>query len=208
MTSPGDYQFSMAHKGLTRLYRVHVPASYRADSPAPLLMAFHGGGGDMNYQANDTHYGLISLSEAKGAVLVFPNGFSKLRSGKFATWNAGHCCGDARDKDIDDVGFVRQILADVTRQLSIDRQRVYATGMSNGAMMAYRLACEMPDAFKAIATVAGTDNTQGCTPAVPVSVLHIHAQNDDRVLFNGGVGSTQPLRAHAPTGAPNCWCVL
>jgi polyhydroxybutyrate depolymerase len=188
MTSPGDYQFSMAHGGLTRLYRVHVPASYRAASPAPLLMAFHGGGGDMNYQANDTYYGLISLSQAKGAVLVFPNGFSKLRSGKLATWNAGNCCADARDKDIDDVGFVRQILAEVTRQLSIDRQRVYATGMSNGAMMAYRLACEMPDTFKAIAAVAGTDNTQRCTPTAPVSVLHIHAQNDDRVLFNGGAG--------------------
>jgi polyhydroxybutyrate depolymerase len=60
--------------------------------------------------------------------------------------------------------------------------------MSNGAMFSYRLACEMPEAFRAIAPVAGTDNTVTCTPASPVSVLHIHARNDTHVLFTGGAG--------------------
>lgn len=185
---PGDYTFSIVHGGLTRKYRVHVPRSYNAESPAPLLMAFHGGGGDMDHQANDQYYGQVSKSESAGFVAVFPNGFSKLPSGKFATWNAGACCGEARDRQVDDVGFVRQIISRVSGQLTIDPKRIYATGMSNGAMMAYRLACEMPDTFAAIAAVAGTDNTTQCTPKVPISTLHIHAQNDDRVLFNGGAG--------------------
>jgi polyhydroxybutyrate depolymerase len=188
MDQPGDYTFTLEHGGLTRKYRVHVPRSYNAASPAPLLLAFHGGGGTMDLQASDESYGLSSKSETAGFVAIFPNGYSKLPSGKFATWNAGNCCGDARDRNVDDVGFVRKIIRDVSAQLHIDPTRIYATGMSNGAMMAYRLACEMPDTFAAIATVAGTDNTSQCAPKNPISVLHIHAQNDDRVLYNGGAG--------------------
>lgn len=185
---PGDHEFTLEHGGLTRLYRVHVPATYQPATPAPLLLALHGGGGNMDYQADDARYGLISLSEQHGIVLVFPNGFSKRSSGKFATWNAGRCCGDARDKEVDDVGFIRRIVERLTQQMNIDRQRVFATGMSNGAMMSYRLACEMPEVFKAIAAVAGTDNTRSCNPKSPVAVLHIHARNDSHVLFGGGAG--------------------
>jgi polyhydroxybutyrate depolymerase len=60
--------------------------------------------------------------------------------------------------------------------------------MSNGGMMAYRLACEMADTFRAVASVTGTDGTLSCTPTRPISVLHIHAKNDDHVLFDGGAG--------------------
>ncbi|MEQ1722916.1 MAG: poly(3-hydroxybutyrate) depolymerase, partial [Pseudobdellovibrio sp.] len=65
---------------------------------------------------------------------------------------------------------------------------IFATGMSNGAMMAYRLACELPETFAAIAGVAGTDNTTECKSSKPISVLHIHAKDDDHVLFDGGAG--------------------
>jgi polyhydroxybutyrate depolymerase len=184
----GDYLFKIEHDGLTRMYRVHVPAKYDPASAAPLLFAFHGGGGNMEFQANDTNYGLVTLSEKEGAIVVFPNGTSKLKSGMFATWNAGNCCGDARDNKVDDVGFVRKIVANLTHQMNIDKNRIYATGMSNGAMMSYRLACEMPDVFTGIAAVAGTDNTQLCHPAKPISILHIHAKNDSMVLFTGGAG--------------------
>lgn len=184
----GDYTFSMKHGGLERMYRVHVPKSHVPGKPAPLVFALHGGGGSMDYQANDAYYGLITKSEQEGFVAVFPNGFSKLRSGKFATWNAGTCCGGARDENVDDVGFIRQVVADVSRRVNVDRGRIYATGMSNGGLMSYRLACEMSDVFAAIAPVAGTDNTRSCSPSRPVSVLHIHARNDDHVLFEGGAG--------------------
>lgn len=187
---PGDYTFSIVHDGLTRLYRVHVPQRYSATTAAPLVLAFHGGGGDMNYMAMDKYYGLISKAEAAGFVVVFPNGFSRLNSGKFATWDAGTCCAAARDQKVDDVGFVRQIIGNVTQQLNIDRKQIYATGMSNGGMLTYRLACEMADTFKAIASVAGTDNTTNCSPKEPIAILHIHARNDDHVLFNGGAGKT------------------
>ena len=188
ITRPGDHVFTIMHGNLARKYRVHVPKSYDPATPAPVLFALHGGGGNMDYQANDQRYGLISASEQKGFIAVFPNGYSKLRSGRFATWNAGACCGDARDEHIDDVGFIKQVVDDVTRKLNVDRHRFFAAGMSNGGMMSYRLACELSDTFSAIAAVAGTDNTMACQPAKPISILHIHARNDDHVLFNGGAG--------------------
>lgn len=192
ITKPGDYTFTIQHDGLKRMYRVHVPAKVDPAVPAPLLFALHGGGGNMDFQADDARYGLIGKADSEGFVVVFPNGYSKLKSGKFATWNAGTCCGVARDENIDDVGFIRQVAANVTRQMNIDRSRVFATGMSNGAMMSYRLACDMSDVFKAIAPVAGTDNTPHCNPKNAVAVLHIHAKNDDHVLFNGGAGPKVP----------------
>jgi polyhydroxybutyrate depolymerase len=197
ITQPGDHSFTLNHQGLVRKYRVHVPASYAstAKKASPLVMAFHGGGGNMDIQADDTYYGLITQSERSGYVIVFPNGHSRLRSGKLATWNAGICCGKARDENIDDVGFVRAVLADVQQRLNIDKARIFATGMSNGGMLSYRLACDMADTFKAIAAVAGTDGTLNCTPSRPVSVLHIHARDDDRVLFNGGSGSASDTHA-------------
>ncbi|BCO27535.1 hypothetical protein MIZ03_2423 [Rhodoferax lithotrophicus] len=188
INQPGDYRFTLMHDGLRRMYRVHVPHRYTPQTPVPLLVALHGGGGNLDYQADDSTYGMISQSEREGFVVVFPNGYSRLESGKFATWNAGNCCAAARDEQVDDVGFIREMVSRITHQMSIHPQRIYATGMSNGAMMSYRLACEMSDVFTAIAAVAGTDNTRVCQPTKAVSVLHIHAQDDRHVLFNGGAG--------------------
>lgn len=188
ITAPGRYELRLRHDGLDRMAIIHVPRNWQSTSPTPVLMALHGGGGGALYQADDANYGLITKSEQAGFIAVFPNGISNASSGLLATWNAGHCCGRARDQQVDDVGFLKAVIADLGRRLRIDAARVYATGMSNGGMMAYRLACEASDVFRGIAAVAGTDNTRNCRPATPVPVLHIHARDDDRVLFEGGAG--------------------
>jgi polyhydroxybutyrate depolymerase len=192
--APGDHPLTVRHEGRERGFIVHVPASYRAERPVPLVLALHGGGGSMEVMARDRLYGLVSQSEASGWIVVFPNGFSRL-GGKLATWNAGICCGAARDRASDDVGFLRAVVADVQQRMSVDPQRIFATGMSNGGMMSYRLACEASDVFRAIAAVAGTDGTAECRPGRPVPVLHIHARDDDRVLFGGGSGSASDTHA-------------
>jgi polyhydroxybutyrate depolymerase len=186
--SPGDHVRTLVHDGFKRQYLVHVPKGYNPTKPTPLVVAMHGGGGNLEIQANDTYYGLIGKSEGSGTIVVFPNGYSRRKTGKLATWNAGECCGAAQEEGIDDVGFIRAMLAELQAQLNIDSKRIYATGMSNGGMMSYRLACEMSDVFRAIAPVAGTDNTRTCHPTSAVSVLHIHALNDTHVSFNGGAG--------------------
>lgn len=187
-SAPGDFAYAIEFGGHKRLYRVHVPASYSPDTPVALVFALHGGGGNMDLQANDAYYGQIAQAEKDGYVVVFPNGYSRLPGGKLATWNAGNCCGAARDKGSDDVGLVREIVRRLKTTLNVDPKRIYANGMSNGAMMAYRLACEASDVFTAIAAVAGTDNTASCVPTKAVSVLQIHARDDEMVLFNGGAG--------------------
>lgn len=186
--NPGDYTFVFSHGGFERYYKVHVPEKYSPKTATPLLIAMHGGGGDMEVQSSDEYYKQISTSNAEGYIVVFPNGYSQFKSGKIGTWNAGKCCAFARDKNIDDVGFIKEMITHLQNQLNIDRTKIFADGMSNGGMMAYRLACEMPDTFKAIASVAGTDGTTSCNPKKPISILHIHAKDDDHVLFTGGAG--------------------
>lgn len=187
LTSGKKHVLKVSHDDLDRYYSVYVPKKYDAKKPAPLLFVFHGGGGNMEIQSTEKFYKQISKSEEAGFIVVFPNGYSKFQSGVLATWNAGNCCGDARDKKVDDVGFIRLVLDTLSKQLNVDRNRIFATGMSNGAMMSYRLACEMPETFKAIAAVAGTDNTTQCYDK-KISILHIHAKDDDHVLFHGGIG--------------------
>ena len=181
-------QYSFSIGGKKRFYLIHLPKNLNKKQSAPLVVALHGGGGNMNIQANDEYYKLISQSDKSGAIVVFPNGFSRLPRGKFATWNAGNCCAAARDKKSDDVGFIREVVKRVSKENNIDKEKVFAIGMSNGGMMSYRLACEASDLFKAIAAVAGTDNTINCSPKNAVSILHIHALDDDHVFFKGGLG--------------------
>ncbi|MBX3611891.1 MAG: hypothetical protein KF871_18510 [Hydrogenophaga sp.] len=191
--APGTHRMELVHGGLTRYYLVHMPQRL---SPQPrLVLAFHGGGGHAEIMARDRLYGLVEQSELSGDVLVFPSGYSRWPRGRLATWNAGLCCGEARDRNVDDIGFVRALLDHLRTQWAYDARRVYAIGMSNGGMLAHRLACEMPGTFAAIGAVAGTDGTPRCVPSKPVSVLHIHARDDDRVLFGGGSGSASATHA-------------
>ena len=185
---PGDYDFSLKVGSATRKYLIHIPNSYKKIIQAPLVMAFHGGLGNSSTMTNDERFQWISKSNAEGFIVAFPNGASRRADGTLATWNAGNCCGYAVESKSDDVGFVKEVIKDVESKFNINKNKVFATGMSNGGMMDYRLACEMSDTFSAIASVAGTDNFDGCIFKKPISIMHIHSLVDQHVLFNGGCG--------------------
>lgn len=187
MIGAGDYEYTVMLGDVERRYLIHVPSTYEKQQAMPLVLYYHGGGGNMNHSARA--YGWKETADREGFIIAFTNGDSRLPQDKFATWNAGNCCGYARDAKIDDVGYTKVVLKDIESKFSIDTNRIFATGMSNGGIMSYRLACEMADTFRAVASVAGTDGMTTCTPTRPISVLHIHAKDDDHVLFDGGAGT-------------------
>jgi polyhydroxybutyrate depolymerase len=179
---PGDHTRSIPVDRRTRTYLVHVPPSYDGSEPFPVVVAFHGGLSRAETMIRDT--GLNEKADKAGFIVVYPNGTS--RYGRLLTWNAGNCCGYAMRHNVDDVGFVRALLDDLARVAAIDPNRVYATGYSNGAMMAYRLASELSSRIAAIAPVAGPMGTLACNPDRSLSVIHFHGTDDPFAPFHGG----------------------
>jgi polyhydroxybutyrate depolymerase len=173
--------------GVSRDYELHLPNGRAPSEPAPLVLVFHGGGGNA---ANATRMsGMNERADAEGFIVAYPNG-SGPRPDVLLTWNAWKCCGPALDKNVDDVGFVRALVDDLARRYPVDRKRVYATGFSNGAMLTYRLGCELGDVFAAIAPVAGALDNYDCGTGPKVSVIAFHGTADKHILFGGGVPVT------------------
>lgn len=176
---------SLLHEGVERTYLLHLPPAYDGRSPYPLVIAMHGGFGSAeNLQR------MSRLSEAADTlnfVVVYPEGVAAAFG--IRTWNAGGCCGPAVRNNVDDVGFIAALIDTLKASLNLDLRRVYATGMSNGGMMAYRLACELSDRIAAIAPVAATLAAERCEPARPVPIIHFHSFLDENVPYQGGVGS-------------------
>lgn len=169
----------------TRSYYIHLPSHFDQTQSYPLVMAFHGGGGNGKQFMNASRWNAKSNKE--NFIVVYPNGTGRFK--KMLTWNVETCCGWAQKKNSNDVAFIDALLDDLIKQYLIDAKRVYATGMSNGAMISYRLACELPHRITAIAPVAGTLMSTLAQDARKVPVLHIHGTADQNVPFNGGVGS-------------------
>ncbi len=183
--SPTDSTRTLTVDGIERSYIVHIPSSYDGSQPVPLVMDFHGGGGNAESQMQTS--GFETLADEKGFIVVYPNGNGRFGD-KLLTWNGGTCCGYAVANNIDDVGFVRAMIADLQAIAKIDMKRIYATGLSNGGIFSYRLACDASDLIAAIGPVSGTLNYLRCNPEEPVSVIHFHGTADQHVPYNGGAG--------------------
>jgi polyhydroxybutyrate depolymerase len=188
--APGDYEFSVRHDGLRRTYLVYVPPQAAANGPLPVVLNFHGGGGNAKTQKWYTR--MDETAAREGFIAVYPNGTGGF-AGRLFTWNAGTCCGSAAAKRVDDVGFALTLLDDLGRRTPVDQTRVYATGLSNGSMMAYRLAAEASGRIAAVAGVAGAMTARQFKPAHPVPVMHIHSVDDGRALYEGGLGPAFPF---------------
>ncbi|HEX4058413.1 MAG TPA: PHB depolymerase family esterase [Galbitalea sp.] len=162
--------------GVARDYRIFIPAQLSPD--APLVIMLHGGFGDA--QQAESSYGWDAQATADQFVVAYPNGVDR-------AWNAGGgCCGQPAAKGVNDVAFIAAVVAQIEARTSIDPSRVFATGISNGGMMAYRLACDT-SLFAAIgpdsATLLGD-----CESPHPLSVIHIHGLADQNIPFAGGEG--------------------
>ncbi|HEX3594668.1 MAG TPA: PHB depolymerase family esterase [Polyangiaceae bacterium] len=166
-----------APDGGLRSALVHVPASYDPAKPTMLVLNFHGLLELASLQASVSH--MSDTSDQRGFIVAYPEG---LAVGVGLSWNAGTCCGNT----LNDVGFIRDLVKKLEDDYCIDPKRVFATGLSNGAMLSYRLGCEAADIFAAVAPVAGAVVIDPCTPSRPVPILAIHGTGDTVVPFNGG----------------------
>jgi polyhydroxybutyrate depolymerase len=184
---PGDHVQSLKVGGSERTYLLHLPPVYEGKRPLPLVIVLHGGGGNAPGAVRMT--GFSEKADKEGFVVVYSNGSGRLKN-RLLTWNSGNCCGYALDNNVDDVGFIRALIDELVKTRAIDPKRVYVTGMSNGGMMTYRLACELSDKIAAAAPVAGALNLENCQPAHPVSMIIFHGTADEHVLYDGG----EPLK--------------
>lgn len=172
--------------GLGRSYRLFVPLSLDRAKPAPLVLILAGVGntGESMVQAT----GFDRVAEREGLVVAYPEGVNE-------TWNAGYCCLGRATSGPDDVRFLTLLIDDVASKNRIDSARVYAVGVSAGAMMAYKLACEQAGRIAGVGAVAGAMVLDACQPTRPVSVIEIHGTSDGLVPYDGGRtagGATQP----------------
>ncbi|SPM28892.1 Poly(3-hydroxybutyrate) depolymerase, partial [Mycobacterium terramassiliense] len=163
--------------GLDRSYRLYKPVGLPAS--APLVVVMHGYSGSGRQVERD--YQWDGLADWGKFLVAYPDGLGR-------AWNVDGetCCGRSGRDGVDDVGFIRAAVADIAKNLGVDPARVYATGMSNGAIMSFTLACTT-DIFAAIGPVAGTQ-LNACRAPRPTSVMQIHGTTDRLVPYGGGQG--------------------
>lgn len=162
-----------------RSYVIALPPDHRG---APLILALHGGGGSARQFASDS--GLTARAVAAGFAVAYPEGTGR----RLLTWNAETCCGPAQAQGVDDSAFLIAVAEDAARGFGVAGDRVFLTGMSNGAMLAQLHALRHPDRVAAVASVAGLAEVRRFPARGAVPLLHIHGTADTRVPYDGGPG--------------------
>lgn len=171
---------------LTRSYVIHRPANLntyklKVGQRVPVVIVLHGGGGNSSNAASMSQ--MSAKSDREGFLAIYPNGSGRTKN--MLTWNSGNCCAYAMRNNIDDVGFIRKLIETILETENADPKRVFVTGISNGGMMSFRLACELSDLIAAAAPVAGALNVDS-VPANPVAMIMFNGMADDHVVYEGG----------------------
>ena len=176
---PGSSSYSIEVGGVERSFRVFRPT--QLDDPASLVVMIHGGGG--SGAIAEKFYGWDALANREHFVVAYPDALGTA----IPAWNTeGNCCGQSGRTGVDDVGFIVAMVDFVQQRLPIDASRIFATGISNGGMLDYTLACTT-DLFAAIGPVSAT-MLNDCVDPAPTSVIHIHGLKDTTVPFDGSIG--------------------
>ncbi|MBI33942.1 MAG: hypothetical protein CMP67_01085 [Flavobacteriales bacterium] len=170
---------NIVHNGISREYLIYIPSSFSGDSVAPLVLNFHGFGGNINDYLSYTS--MLSIAETEGFVLVFPQG--SLMDG-YSHWNPSLPSSDNKST-ADDLGFIEALIQQLSNNYNIDSKRIYACGYSNGGMMSFGLANHKSNLFAAVASVSGAMLETDNTPNHPMPVLMIHGTSDGVIPYAG-----------------------
>jgi polyhydroxybutyrate depolymerase len=174
--------------GITRQYRMYIPAAYNPSTPVPVLLNLHGYGSN---NAEQQYYGAFqNIADTANFLILLPNG--TLNAMNQRQWN-----NFEPPTQVDDVQFISDLLDSISATYNVDAQRVYSTGMSNGGFMSYELACKLNNRIAAIASVTGSmtePRLAACQPTRPVPVMQIHGTADAVVPYSGStLGQFTPI---------------
>jgi polyhydroxybutyrate depolymerase len=161
-----------------------VPSGYDPATPAPLLMLLHGRVATGFLQ--EVLFRFAPAAEANGVLYLYPDGTIDAGGDRF--WNATDLCCDRYDSGVDDAGYPRGLVDEVSAAYNVDPKRIYFAGHSNGGFMSYRMACDYADLVAGIAPIAGAsyaDNAD-CAASEPVTVVHVHGTEDASVPYLEG----------------------
>jgi polyhydroxybutyrate depolymerase len=170
--------------GGSRPVALHVPSTYKCDTPAPLLIMLHG------YSATgaeeELYLDITAQSDQRGFLYAHPDGTKDATGLEF--WNATNACCNLYGSTVDDSSYLEGLIQDIEGAYNVDRKRVYFVGHSNGAFMSYRMACDHAGDIAAIASLAGAmwEDVTMCNPSEPVATLEIHGTADTVIIYNGG----------------------
>ena len=168
--------------GLEREFYIVFPESFTTEEIYPLIISLHGGADYAD--ANMEYTGFTEINDQNNLVLIFPQG--TIAEGKGDTgWYTG---GDCSNIEVCDLSFLERLIDLSIEELAVDSSRVYISGFSNGAFMAYTTACFLSNKVAAIAPVSGSlspEDYEECNPQRPVPIIHIHGNNDSQIPLNG-----------------------
>jgi polyhydroxybutyrate depolymerase len=190
--------------GVSRRFTVCLPNACKNTTSVPLVIVLHGALGNGWSAEFDSQ--MTRKAEKEHFIVVYPNGTGRMHR-YFLTWNVGPCCGTASHKHANDVGFIRQMIIALTKEYQIDPNRIYVTGLSNGGMLAYRVAAEMPDLVAAICPISACMYAISGEMTAPVSVVAFHGTRDRVIPYEGGLGCFfgYPVRTRPVAEAIQYW---
>ena len=194
LTSIEFEQSSSFIVGGDRATFVTLPVGYSRNDPAPLLIDLHG------YMSTSLNHGKFAkmdvAAQARGVIYAAPDGLPDSQGNQF--WNASKACCNFNNNPVDDAAFIESLIEEISSKASVDPQRIYVFGHSNGHFMSYKFACTYPETVAAIAGLAGAMDidSASCGATTPVNVLHIHGTDDATISYSGS-----SILGNAYTGA-------
>ncbi len=197
--APAASCYAVRYDGTKRTLRVYVPAGH--GGPLPVVLVLHGAGGTGGGMEWLTGGGFDRIADRDGAIVVYPDGIGH-------SWNDGRPDVNSRavGEHVDDVGFLAGLARELGTLHAVDLARVYVTGISNGGLMSYRLACDAARVFAAAAAVAANFSTQlapQCNPDRPIPVLIMNGTEDPIMPWNGGAVRVLWLKHGTVLSAPD-----
>ena len=176
----GTINGTINYEDIDRTFILYVPSSYDSSTKQPLVFNFHGYGSNASEQIA---YGdMRSQADANGFILVHPEALNDIVGRSY--WNIGGWSQSVHD----DVKFTENLINLLMDKYSINAERIYSTGMSNGGFFSFHLACNLNASFAAVASVTGSmtySTFDNCNPRKPTPVMQIHGSLDATVPYKG-----------------------